>query len=86
MAKTKKGSKLTGFAEIAAPVSQEPPAKKKRVRRGQGETVAITVRLSKDAWMQLRQFAMVEGETLQTLAIEGLNLRLKAGGRPPIHE
>lgn len=79
--KTKKGglaafSQKTTKAEVA--VNQD------RVRRGQGDTVAITVRLSKDQWMKLRQFAMSEGETLQTVAMNGFNRELAAKGMPPL--
>jgi len=55
-----------------------------RVRRGQGETVALTVRLPKSDWMRLRQFAMVQGETLQTLAVKGFNRELIANGKSPL--
>ncbi len=55
-----------------------------RIRRGQGETVALTVRLHKADWMTLRQFAMTQGETLQTIAVNGFNRELVAKGHPPL--
>ena len=55
-----------------------------RIRRGKGETVALTVRLPKADWMTLRQFAMSEGETLQTIAVNGFNRELIAKGHPPL--
>lgn len=55
-----------------------------RVRRGIGETVALTVRLPKADWMHLRQVAMLEGETLQTLAVNGFNRELIAKGHRPL--
>jgi hypothetical protein len=55
-----------------------------RIRRGKGETVALTVRLLKADWMRLRQFAMMEGETLQTIALNGFNRELIAKGHPPL--
>jgi hypothetical protein len=55
-----------------------------RIRRGQGETVALTVRLSKADWMTLRQFAMTQGETLQTIAVNGFNRELVAKGHRPL--
>jgi hypothetical protein len=55
-----------------------------RIRRGQGGTVALTVRLSKADWMTLRQFAMTQGETLQTIAVNGFNRELVAKGHRPL--
>jgi hypothetical protein len=55
-----------------------------RIRRGSGETVALTVRLPKADWMSLRRFAMAEGETLQTIALNGFNRELLAKGYPPL--
>jgi hypothetical protein len=34
--------------------------------------------------MSLRQFAMAEGETLQTVAVNGFNRELVAKGYPPL--
>jgi hypothetical protein len=55
-----------------------------RIRRGSGESVALNVRLPKADWMSLRQFAMAEGETLQTVAVNGFNRELVAKGYPPL--
>jgi hypothetical protein len=55
-----------------------------RIRRGSGETVALTVRLPKADWMTLKQLAMAEGETLQTIALNGFNRELAAKGYPPL--
>jgi hypothetical protein len=55
-----------------------------RVRRGSGETVALTVRLTKADWMRLKVFAMEQGETLQTIAVKGFNRLLVAKGEPPL--
>jgi hypothetical protein len=50
--------------------------------RGKGESVAITVRLPKDAWMRLQMFAMSQGLSLQSLAVAGFNRELAAKGQP----
>jgi hypothetical protein len=42
-------------------------------RRGQGETVALTVRLSRGDWERLHQLAVAEGVSLQSLALTGLS-------------
>jgi hypothetical protein len=78
--KTVKAGRLGGLSASAAPLVQN----EERVRRGQGETVALTVRLPKDAWMKLRMFAMSQGETFQTLAVSGFNRELAAKGEPPL--
>lgn len=61
-------------------VSADIAPNESRVRRGKGETVALTVRLPKTDWMRLRQFAMERGETLQTIAVNGFNRELLANG------
>ena len=61
---------------------QEPevtPLPKKR-KRGQGEHVSITVRLSRAQWERLHQFAISEGDSLQGLALRGLSSLLKEKG------
>ena len=40
-----------------------------RRKRGKGETVAITVRLTRSQWERLHQFAVSEGDSLQGLAL-----------------
>lgn len=55
-----------------------------RVRRGKGETVALTVRLPKDDWMALRVFAMSQGESIQTIAVSAFNRELTAKGFKPL--
>jgi hypothetical protein len=57
-----------------------------RVRRakGKGETVALTVRLPKEDWKALRNFAMDQGESVQTIAVNAFNRELKARGYPPL--
>ncbi len=64
--------------------SAEIPQDENRIRRGKGDEVAITVRLPKVDWMALKQFAMLEGETLQTVAVNGFNRELIAKGYPPL--
>jgi hypothetical protein len=61
-----------------------PAPNEGRVRRGQGETVALTVRLPKADWIALRNYAMNEGETLQSIAVRAFNRELTAKGHPPL--
>jgi len=64
--------------------SAAPPQDPERVRRGQGDTVAITVRLTKEQWLKLRRYAMEKGETLQTIAMSGFNRELLMNGEKPL--
>jgi hypothetical protein len=64
--------------------SADIPQNEGRSRPGKGETVAVTVRLAKADWKRLRQFAMDESETLQTIAVNGFNRELIAKGYPPL--
>jgi hypothetical protein len=80
MKKTAKTSKLAAFSQKTAAVADAAADNKRS--RGKGESVAITVRLPKDAWMRLQMFAMTEGLSLQTLAVSGFNRELAAKGLP----
>ncbi len=82
--KTKKPNNLAMFNQKAKAASAEPARIAGKRQRGNGETVAITVRLPKDAWMKLQMFAMSEGTSLQSLAVSGFNRELTAGGQPPL--
>jgi hypothetical protein len=59
------------------PEISSPP---KRRKRGQGEYVSITVRLTRAQWERLTQFAMSEGDSLQGLALRGFSSLLKEKG------
>jgi len=61
-----------------------PEPNESRIRRGMGETVALTVRLPKADWMALRQYAMMEGETLQSIAVRAFNRELTTKGYEPL--
>ena len=64
--------------------SADIPQDENRIRRGKGDEVAITVRLPKVDWMALKNLAMIEGESLQTIAVNGFNRELIAKGYPPL--
>jgi hypothetical protein len=83
MAKASKPTEIaqkTTTAETVAQTANKTPRRK----RGKGETVSLTVRLPKEAWMRLRQFAMIEGESVQSLAIDGFNELLAKKGQPKL--
>ena len=68
--------------EAAGTAEEKAPSAKKR--RGEGDTVALTVRLSKADWMRLHQLAMAEGVSLHTLALKGISKVLADHGLDPI--
>lgn len=53
-------------------------------KRAKGDTVALTVRLSRADWMRLSNLAMAEGVSLQSLAINGFSAVLAKHGLPPL--
>ena len=81
------GSKPTGlaaFTQRSAP-SQSKEEKKPSAtvrKRGRGETVALTVRLSRADWERLHQLAVSEGTSIQQLAVSGLSTVFAAKGLP----
>lgn len=55
-----------------------------RKPRGQGDTVALTVRLKRSDWIRLHEIALAQGTSLQGLAEKGLSSVLQDMGLPPI--
>lgn len=62
---------------MAATTTRSEPRK-----RGQGETVALTVRIPRAEWVRLHALALDQGESLQTLAVRGFNLVFDEFGLP----
>lgn len=84
---SKKPTGLAAFTSKPMPEAAEAPEDKTagaKKRRGEGDTVALTVRLSKADWMRLHQLAMAEGVSLQTLALAGFSKVLADHGLDPI--
>lgn len=69
-----------GVAAQEAAASVAKPARK----RAQGETVALTVRVSRADWARLHQLAVAEGVSLQALALSGLSRVFADHGLPPL--
>ncbi len=42
-------------------------------QRGKGDTVSLTVRLSRSDWQRVHQLAVTEGVSIQKLAVYGLS-------------
>jgi hypothetical protein len=53
-------------------------------RRGQGDVVALTIRLRRADWERLHQLAVSEGVSLQQLALTGLSKIFASKGLPGI--
>ena len=80
------GSKPTGLAAFtqrsaSSPNEEAKPAVTTR-KRGRGETVALTVRLSRGDWERLHQLAVSEGTSIQQLAVSGLSTIFASKGLP----
>ena len=66
-------------APVPAPaVASQGPKKS----RGQGETVSMTVRLSRADWERLHQLAVSEGTSIQRLAVDGFSKVFAEKGLP----
>lgn len=79
-------SAFTRTAPAAAQAETEQAASsgKKTRRRAQHETVALTVRISREDWKRLHHLAIAEGSSLQSLALDGLSKVFAEHGLPPI--
>lgn len=53
-------------------------------KRGKGEVVALTVRLSRSEWERVHQLAVSEGTSIQQLALKGLSKVFAEKGLPGI--
>ena len=53
-------------------------------RRGKGEVVALTVRLTRAEWERVHQLAVSEGTSIQQLALKGLSKVFAEKGLPGI--
>jgi hypothetical protein len=73
-------------AVAASETSTKPiePAKQASRKRGSGETVALSFRVPKDAWIKLHQVAMCEGGSLQSLIWQACSEYLVSKGQPPL--
>jgi hypothetical protein len=71
-----------GAADEPAQPSLDIPAPRRK--RGGGETVALTVKVSRSDWQRLRQLADAEGTTIQAMAEVGFSAVLAQHGLPPI--
>jgi hypothetical protein len=76
---------LAAFTRKSTPPDDAPGASSASVRRrGQGQTVALTVRLRRADWERLHQLAVAEGVSLQQLALTGLSKIFAGKGLPGI--
>lgn len=51
-------------------------------KRGKGETVSLTVRVTREQWEKLHQLAVAEGVSIQNLCMVGLSGVFKEKGLP----
>lgn len=85
---TMKPTGLAAFTRSREEASDQPkaPSVKPVRKRAQGETVALTVRVSRAEWARLHQLAVSEGVSLQSLAIDGLSKVFAEHGLPPLRD
>lgn len=78
-----KGQQLpsSGAQPATARTAASAPAGR---RRGTGETVALTVRVSRDDWQRAHQLATAQGVSLQHLMLRGLSAVFAEEGLPGI--
>jgi hypothetical protein len=69
-------------AEAPPPTQVTEPAQGPKKSRGQGETVSMTVRLSRADWERLHQLAVSEGTSIQRLAVDGFSKVFAEKGLP----
>lgn len=66
----------------AVPAAAPAPAPERRKARGESDTVAMTVRLSRADWERLHQLAVSERTSIQRLAIDGFSKVFESKGLP----
>lgn len=89
MSKTaNKSTGLAAFTRKSAPVAvreeADLPAESPERKRGKGDVVALTVRLSRADWERLHQLAVGEGTSIQQLALRGFSKVFAEKGLPGI--
>jgi len=84
-------NKPTGLAAFARkPMKDQPtddfPRQVMPVSRtrGKAESVALTVRLTRQQWERVHQLALAEGISLQQLIVSGLAVVFRSKGLPDI--
>ena len=75
---TLKAVKLASLAVAPAPAEAATPTRSNDDRKGQ------TLRLSVDAWKQLKHLAVDENKSAHELMTEAINMLFRDRGRPPI--
>lgn len=75
---------LAAFTGSKVPAETASEAAAGARKRGEGETVALTVRVSRADWARLHQLAVARGVSLQAIAISGLSAELAKDGLPAL--
>jgi hypothetical protein len=83
LAKFAASSKVTPVNHAGETATAERPSIPATERtRGKGETVNLTVRLSRGDWERVHQLAVSEGTSIQKLAVAGLSRLFVEKGLP----
>jgi predicted HicB family RNase H-like nuclease len=75
----RKGSLTTVSETVSAPQSEE-----RRSKSGGRTVVAMTLRLSREAWRELHDMALSEDVSINTLVLTMANEYRRARGLPPL--
>ena len=75
----RKGSLTTVSDTVSAP---QPP--ERRSKSGGRDVVAMTLRLSREAWRELHDMALSEDVSINTLVLSAVNEYRRARGLPPL--
>jgi acetyl-CoA acetyltransferase len=88
---SRSSAKTTGLAAFtrksappAAVQEQAAAAAVTERKRGKGDVVALTVRLTRADWERLHQLAIAEGTSIQQLALRGFSKLFTEKGLPGI--
>ena len=89
MAQKKANPSLSGFGVRSSVVEQQPVAgidetTETNRTRGKGDKVAIAVRLNREDWIKLHDFANRQGLSMQQVIVFSLAHYMQVKGIPPI--
>lgn len=80
----KKSTGLAAFGKSEPVPHEKTPDALPKKRRGQGATVALTVRVARSDWERLHQLALSQGASIQELALRGFSSVFADEGLAPM--
>ena len=77
-----KKTEFTGFGDSWQAPTQPKTEEVDLRTKAKGETVHISLRLTKDQWKRAKDLADIEGTSIQRLAVHGISKLLEEKGLP----